>query len=53
MAKKYWARMAQEERSTGEGCAELTESESLLEELIDLEDEMERQVESENGEKAT
>ena len=49
MAKKYRARMAREERSTGEGGAELTESESLLEELIDLEDEMERQVENENG----
>ena len=51
MAKKYRARLAREERSTGEGGAELTESESLLEELIDLEDEIERQVESENEEK--
>ena len=48
MAKKYRARMAQEERSTGEGGAELTEAESLLEELIHIEGEMERQVESEN-----
>ena len=42
MAKKYRARMAQEERSTGEGGAELTEAESLLEELIHIEGEMER-----------
>ncbi|CAB3987068.1 Hypothetical predicted protein [Paramuricea clavata] len=44
MAKKYRARMAQEERSTGEGGAELTEAESLLEELIHIEREMERQI---------
>ncbi|CAB3983614.1 Hypothetical predicted protein [Paramuricea clavata] len=50
MAKKYRARMAQEERSTGEGGAELTEAESLLEELIHIEGEMERQVENENEE---
>ncbi|CAB3978909.1 Hypothetical predicted protein [Paramuricea clavata] len=50
MAKKYRARMAQEERSTGEGGAELTEAESLLEELIHIEREMERQVENENEE---
>ena len=51
MAKKYRARLTREERSTGKGGAELTESESLLAELIDLEDEIERQVESENEEK--
>ena len=50
MAKRYRAKMAQEERSTGEGGAELTEAESLLEELIHIEGEMERQVESENEE---
>ena len=48
MAKTYRARLAREERSTGEGGAELTEFASLLEELIDLEDEIDRQVESEN-----
>jgi repressor of nif and glnA expression len=40
--KKYRARMAREERATGEGGAELTEDEMLLEELIYVEDETDR-----------
>ena len=48
LAKKYRARMAREERATGEGGEELTEDESLLEELIDMEDETEKQMENEN-----
>ena len=48
VAKKYRARMAREERATGEGGEELTEDESLLEELIDMEDETEKQMENEN-----
>ena len=48
VAKKYRARMAREERATGEGGEELTENESLLEELIEIEDETERQMENEN-----
>ena len=48
MAKKYKARMAQEERSTGEGGAELTEAESLLEELIHIEGEMDELTEAES-----
>ena len=42
MSKKYRARMAREERSTGEGGSELTEDEQLLEDLIDIEDETEQ-----------
>ena len=48
VAKKYRARMAREERATREGGEELTENESLLEELIEIEDETERQMENEN-----
>ena len=48
VAKKYRARMAREERATVEGGEELTESESLLEELIEIKDETERQMENEN-----
>ena len=48
VAKKYRARMAREERATGEGGEEMTENESLLEELIEIEDETERQMENEN-----
>lgn len=36
------------DRSTDEGSTELTENESLLEELIDIEDETDQQMESEN-----
>ena len=39
---------SREERATGEGGEELTENESLLEELIEIEDETERQMENEN-----
>ena len=46
VAKKYRARMAREERATGEGGEELTENESLLEELLEIEDETERQMEN-------
>jgi hypothetical protein len=42
ISKKYRARMAREERATGEGGAELTEDEMLLEELIYVEDETDR-----------
>ncbi len=42
MSKKYRARMAREERSTGEGGSELTEEEQLLEDLIEIEDETEQ-----------
>ena len=42
MSKKYRARMAREERSTGEGGSELTDEEQLLEDLIDVEDETEQ-----------
>ena len=47
ISKIYRARMAREERATGEGGAELTEDEMLLEELIDVEDETDRQMEYE------
>ena len=42
MSKNYRARMAREERSTGEAGSELTEEEQLLEDLIDVEDETEQ-----------
>ena len=48
MAKKHRARMAREERSTGEDGAELTEP---VENLFDIHTEMERLLESENEEK--
>ena len=48
VAKKYRARVATEERATGEGGEELTENESLLEDMIEIEDETERQMENEN-----
>ena len=44
ISKKYRARMAREERATGEGGAE---DEMLLEELIDVEDETDRHMENE------
>ena len=42
MSKKYRARMAREERSTGEGGSELREEEQLLEDLIETQDETEQ-----------
>ena len=48
VAKKYRARMAREERATGGSSMELTENDNLLEELIDMGAETERQVENEN-----
>ena len=47
ISKKHRARMAREERATGEGGVELTEDEMLLEELIDVEDETDRLMENE------
>ncbi len=38
MSKKYQARMAREERPTGEGGSKLTEQEQLLEDLIEIEE---------------
>ncbi|XP_028403404.1 UPF0746 protein DDB_G0281095-like [Dendronephthya gigantea] len=46
-AKKYCAQMAKEERATGEGGEEMTEYEKLMEELINIEDETDRQMETE------
>lgn len=42
MSRKYRARMAREERTTGEGGSEPTEEEQLLEDLIEIEDETEQ-----------
>jgi hypothetical protein len=50
-AKKYRTQMAREERATGEGGDELTENEKLLEDLINIEDDTDRQMEIENAER--
>ncbi len=51
MSKKYRARMAREERSTGEGGSELTEQEQLLEDLIEIEEATEQMGVNEEEEK--
>lgn len=48
VARKHKARLAIEERATGEGGEELTEKENLLEELMQIEEETEIQMEEEN-----
>ena len=49
LSKKYKARMAKEKRSTGEGGQELTERESLLEELIEISEETDLMMENEDA----
>ena len=51
ISKKYRARMAREERSTGEGGSELTEQEQLLEDLIEIEEATEQMGVNEEEEK--
>ena len=51
MSKKYRARMAREERSTGEGGSELTEQEQLVEDLIEIEEATEQMGVNEEKEK--
>ena len=48
LARKHKARLAMEERATGEGGEELTEKENLLKELMQIEEEIEIQMEEEN-----
>jgi hypothetical protein len=48
LVKKQKAKLAREERATGEGGEELTEREHLLEELMQIEEETEMHMEEEN-----
>ena len=47
--KKYKTRMAKEKGATGEGGQELTERESLLEELIEISEETDLMMENEDA----
>ena len=49
VSNKYKAKMAKEKRSTGEGRQELTERESLLEELIEISEETDMMMENEDA----
>ena len=51
LAKKQKIKMGQEERSTGGGGSELDESESILEDLIEINEESEQRAEDESNAK--
>ena len=51
LAKKHKIKMGQEERSTGGGGSELDESESMLEDLIEVNEESEQRAEEKNNPK--